>query len=171
MISLSCTLEKFDQKGEKSGWTYVLIPAETARQLNPESRKGFRVKGTIDRVTLTQTALLPLGEGDYILPVNSPMLKKLAKPLGAIVTLQLEKDNSPLELDEELIACLEDEPKAMHFFNSLAPSHQRYFSKWVQEAKTRQTRDKRITQVVIGLGMSMDFGQMVRFFKDKRAAE
>ena len=38
--------------------------------------------------------------------------------------------------------CLGDEPSADAFFKTLAGSHQRYFSKWIDDAKTVETKTK-----------------------------
>ncbi len=45
MLKFTTTIKKFDKQGEKTGWTYIEIPAAIAQQLNPENRKSFRVKG------------------------------------------------------------------------------------------------------------------------------
>jgi Domain of unknown function (DUF1905)/Bacteriocin-protection, YdeI or OmpD-Associated len=162
------TLDRFGAQGEKTGWVNIIIPAELAQQLHATDRKSFRVKGTLDALPIAQVALIPMGEGDYVLPVNAAMRKAIRKPVGATVRLALSKDDRAFEMDADLVACIEDDPAAQAFFTSLAPSHQRYFSKWVSEAKTDATRTKRLAQVVEGLSRSMDFGSMVRYFRTRK---
>ncbi|WP_262919566.1 YdeI/OmpD-associated family protein [Niabella hibiscisoli] len=49
----------------------------------------------------------------------------------------------------------------------MAPSHQNYFSKWIDDAKTDATKTKRIAQALFGLNNKMDYGQMIRYHKGK----
>nr|MCU0382465.1 DUF1905 domain-containing protein [Cyclobacteriaceae bacterium] len=82
-------LEKFNKKGEKSGWTYIAIPASMAEAINAGVKKSFRVKGSIDLVKIKQVALLPIGGGEFILPINQKIKKELKKDIGDKVTLTL----------------------------------------------------------------------------------
>jgi len=34
----------------------------------PNNKKSFKVKGTLDSHTIKQTALIPMGDGSFILP-------------------------------------------------------------------------------------------------------
>ncbi len=167
MIKFTAILQKFEEKGEKSGWIFLEIPVDVTETLNPGVRTTFRVKGKIDNLEIKQTALLPMGEGSFILPTNAKMRRAIRKREGATVTLEFERDDSPIALSEDLMACLNDEPTALEFFNSLPKGHQNYFSKWIDSAKTTETKVKRITQAVRGLAMGLGYGEMVRYFKGK----
>ncbi len=167
MVSFKTTLLKFEKQGEKTGWTYILIPAAIANEIKPDTRTSFRVRGRLDAFPIEQAALLPMGEGDFILPVNGGMRKGIKKKEGAILEVSLEMDDRVHKISEDLLVCLEDEPKALEKFNALAPGHQRYFSNWIEEAKTIETKTKRLSQAVWGLAMGMDFGSMIRHFKGK----
>ena len=162
MIKASLTIEKFGQQGEKTGWSYLPISKELAEKLNPGCRVSFRVKGKLDELAITGQALIPMGEGAFILPLKADIRKKLGKQKGATVHLHLEWDPADPELDPDLLACLEDEPAAYQWFKSLTPGHQRYFSKWISDAKTETTRAKRIAQAVDALVKQWDYGQMIR---------
>jgi hypothetical protein len=76
MISFTTTILKFGQQGEKTGWTYILIPAELAGQLKPGHKKSFRVKGRLDQYPIKGVALLPMGEGDFIMALNAAHAKR-----------------------------------------------------------------------------------------------
>jgi hypothetical protein len=167
-ISFRCVLEKFKDKGEKTGWVYITIPATKANELKPGVKTSFRVKGKIDQHPIKQVALLPMGEGVFILPVNAAMRKGIQKPIGNKVMVSLSVDKSEFKFSDDFLTCLEDEPKALEAFRKLAPSHQRYFSKWIESAKTEATKVKRITQSIHGLSMGFDYGQMVRYFQEKK---
>jgi hypothetical protein len=167
MIQFKTILDKFGEKGEKSGWTYFNVPAHIAQELNPGVKVGYRVKGKIDNFPIKMVAMLPMGEGDFIIPFNEKFKKGTAKKEGATIDVTLEIDTDEFQLSEDLLACLEDDPKAIAKFEKMPKSHQRYYSKWVEEAKTFETKSKRITQCVFGLANGMDYGQMIRHFKGK----
>ena len=162
MVQLTATIEKFGQKGEKTGWTYVLIPQAVADQLKPGVRQSYRVRGRLDAVPVDHLALIPMGEGDFIIPLKADLRKKLRKQKGAALTLHLEADDRPLPLSEDFLACLEDEPNALAYYKTLPGSHQRYYNKWIEEAKTEATKTKRIAQAIRGLSGKLDFGTMTK---------
>ena len=136
MIKFTTPILKFDAQGEKTGWTYIIIPAELAQQLKPNFKKSFRVKGKLDNHTIKQAALIPMGEGDFILPLNADVRKTIGKRKGAQLMVQLVLDESAFEFSKEMMECLEDEPKALENFKKLSGSEQKYFSKWIDSAKT-----------------------------------
>ncbi|SOE21450.1 protein of unknown function [Spirosomataceae bacterium TFI 002] len=167
MIEFTLVLEKLELTGEKEGWTCAVINSALADQINPKVKTSYRIKGTLDKMPIKQKALIPIGEGNYILPFNSEMRKSLAKEEGATVQFKVEVDNDEFEFSADFLACLEDDERAMTHYQSLAPSHQKYFSKWVESAKTIETKTKRITQALFGLANKMDYGSMIRHFKKK----
>ncbi|MCF3109858.1 YdeI/OmpD-associated family protein [Niabella sp. CC-SYL272] len=168
-ISLTTRLLKFAENGEKTGWTYVEIPADLAAELLPGNKKIFQVKGAIDDHKIAGASLLPMGGGNFILPVNAAMRKGIRKKEGAIVNLQLQLDSQKYVLNQELLDCLAEEPEALAFFRSLVPSRQHYFSKWVDAAKTDATKVTRIARCIYGLQRKWDYGEMIRFYKNKEA--
>jgi hypothetical protein len=165
MVQFTTTILKFAQQGEKTGWTYIIIPEKIAQQLKPGNKKSFRVKGKLDDHIIKAVALLPRGGGDFIMAFNADMRKGTGKRMGAMLKVQLATDDKPLVLNKEMLECLADEPAALAFFNSLSKSYQHYYSKWVESAKTEATRTKRIAQAVSALAKKMDFGEMVRVLK------
>ncbi|MDB5283764.1 MAG: hypothetical protein JWO06_2839 [Bacteroidota bacterium] len=165
MIKFKTTILKFDEQGDKTGWTYIVIPGEIAVKLNPDNRKSFRVKGKLDKYAISQVSLLPRKDGDYIMPFNAGMRKGTGKRKGAELLVQLETDKSEILPPADLIECLADEPKALDFFNSLTKGHQNYFTKWIESAKTEPTKAKRIAQSINALAKNQHFGLMLRALK------
>jgi hypothetical protein len=165
MLTFTAILQKFDKKGEKTGWTYLEIPAHLAQELNPDTKTSYRVKGHLDEFPIKLVALLPMGDGGFIMPVNADMRKGIYKKEGASVKVAIEVDTDPLPLSADLLDCLADEPAALAFFNTLPKGHQNYYSKWIEDAKTTETKTKRITQAVKGLAMGLGYGEMIRYFK------
>ena len=148
--------------GEKTGWTYVEVPADLADQLKPGNRKEFKVKGKLDKHSIKRVSLFPMGGGGFILVLNAAIRKAIGKKHGAMVKVELKPDDSPFIFNEDFLACLEDEPAAAEFFRSLPGSHQRYFSKWIDEAKTIETKAKRIARAVNALAKRRGYGEMLR---------
>lgn len=168
MVEFTATLLKFDKQGEKTGWTYIEIPAAIAGKLKPANKKSFRVKGKLDNYKISQVSLLPMGGGNFIMAVNAQMRKGIGKRKGAMVKVQLTLDDKPIELSSDFMACLSDEPAALRFFKQLPRGHQNYFSKWIESAKTEPTKTKRISMAVIALSRHMGFGEMLREEKRKK---
>jgi len=166
-VQYTTTILKFKKKGEKTGWTYIDVPCDVAQQLKPGNKKSFRVKGRLDNFSIKGVALLPMGQGDFIIPLNGAIRKGIGKRDGAMLKVVLEEDTDPLKLNAELMECLADEPAALSFFNSLAKSHQNYFSKWVAEAKTEETKAKRIAAAVDGLANGLNYAEVLRGLRNK----
>ena len=167
-VTFEATILKFGKKGEKTGWTYLVIPADVAGQLKPGMRKSFRVKGKLDQHAIKGIALLPMGDGEFIMPLNAAIRKGIGRGEGAMIRVTLEEDNAPRKLDAVLLECLADEPIALEFFQSLPKSHQHYFSKWIEEAKTEQTKAKRIAAAVNGLSQQWGFQEVLRSLRNKK---
>ena len=71
-------------------------------------------------------------------------------------------------MNEEFLECLADEPAALEFFNTLAQGHRRYFSNWIDTAKTNETKTKRIALAITKLKKKMGYGEMIRWNKGKK---
>lgn len=165
MISYTTTILKFGKKGEKTGWTYIEVPVDVAQELLPGNKKTFRVKGKLDNHSIKAVALLPMGEGTFIMPLNAKMRKGFGKREGAMLKVQLEVDKSEYQLNSDFMDCLRDEPTALNFFKSLTKSHQNYFSKWIDTAKTIETKSNRIAQAVMALSKKQGYPEMIRSLK------
>ena len=167
MIRFRKPILKFGKKGEKTGWTYAEVTADIAGQIKPGIKKSFRVKGKLDDYVIESTALIPMGKGNFILPINAQMRRGTGKKQGEEILLELEADNSPVIYDTDLIECLEDEPAAKNFFYTLPKSHQNYYSKWITSAKTFETKSKRLAQCINALLEKQNYGEMMRSNKKK----
>lgn len=162
MIQFTTTLKRFEKQGEKTGWTYIEVPADLVQQLKPGNKKEFKVKGKLDSHSINRVSLMPMGGGTFIMPVNAAMRKAIGKRHGALVTVQLTEDKSEFVFNKDFLDCLADEPAAGDFFKTLPGSHQRYFSKWIDDAKTEQTKTKRIVQAVTALSKKQGYAEMIR---------
>ncbi len=165
MVTFDAIIEKTLQSGEKYGWTYVIIPASVAQEINPGVKTIYRVKGRVGELDCRQVSLLPCGEGKYMLPLNAGMRKKMRCVLGESVRLSLEVDPEEPAMSAELLESLSYDTAAENFFLSLSKSHQRYYSNWIDSAKTFETKSRRIAMAVEGCARGMDFPGMMRHFK------
>ncbi len=172
MIEFTTTILKFGEQGEKTGWSYIVVQKAIAEKLKPGNKKSFRVKGTLDEHSIKGIALIPMGEGNFIMAINAVMRKAIGKQKGATVKVQLQIDNAVIKLPEELMECLQDEPKALTFFNTLPNGHKNYFGSWIRSAKTDETKTKRIAQTVNALSKGYRFNIMIRMLNaDKKEPE
>ena len=169
MVKFTATILQFGKQGEKTGWSYIEIPNSISGKLKPGYKKSFRVKGNLDQYSIEGIALLPMGGGGFIMALNAEMRKAIKKQKGAKVKVQLEVDDEfEFKLAPEFMECLEEEPAALSFFNSLTKGHQSYYIKWVLSAKTEQTKAKRMAEMITGLIKKQDFGTMLRSLKQNR---
>jgi len=163
MVHIKAEIERFESMGEKTGWSYVFVPAALANEIKPGCKKSFRVKGKIDQLEVAGMATTPMGEGDFIIALKSEVRKKLKKESGAVVELYLEEDKDfKVEMPEDLDICLSEEEHLMHNFLKQPKSHQNYYINWINQAKTEPTRTKRVVMTVKAMDKGQDFGTMIR---------
>lgn len=168
MIVFTAVIQQFDKKGEKSGWSYIEVPAGIANEIKPGVKKSFKVKGKLDKFVISQVSLLPMGDGNFIIPFNAAMRKGTGKKKGAMIKVQLTDDKKEYELNKDLMECMADEPAALAFFKTKTKSFQHYYSKWVESAKTDTTKAKRIALAVSSLAKKIEFGEMLRLERQRR---
>lgn len=170
MVDYNTIILQFGEQGEKTGWTYIEIPADLAQEMKPGNKKSFRVRGWLDEYPIAGMALMPMGEGKFIMALKEEIRKATRKGRGAMLRVRLEFDTEfKIEMPEDLQECFEFErPEAFEFFNSLAKSHQGYFIKWINDAKTEQTRANRIANTINAAVRRMDYGMMLREQKKLR---
>ncbi len=167
MVQFTATICQAAEMGEKTGWTYIIIPPDVAEELNPGQKKSFRVKGKLDDHSIKEVSLLPVGGGRFMMPLNATLRKGIRKKKGAMLNVRIQVDKTPQKICAELLECLADEPKAQANFNKLPPSHQRYFSKWIEEAKTEPTKTKRIALTVSAMSTgARNYGEVLRSLRD-----
>ncbi len=169
MVQFNAVILQFGEMGEKTGWRYIEVSAEIAQQLKPANKKSFRVRGKLDSYEISGFALMPMGEGKFIMPIKLEIRKAIRKDAGAMISVSLEVDvDYKVEIPEDLKECFDFDPEAGEFFNSLAKSHRDYFIKWIESAKTNETRNKRIVNTVNAMLRKWDYGTMIRSMKAER---
>ena len=142
LVDKKYLLEKYPGKG---GWTFITI-SEIPR--NEKNKRGVKVKGTIDGFEISKYHLMPMKSGDLFLSVRQEIRKKIKKKDGDIVHVILYTDDDPLEVPEEMLLCLQEEPTALKFFNSLSQSEQRLYMLWIYSAKKEETKINRLAKSI-----------------------
>lgn len=154
LVDKDYLLEKFPGK---CGWTYTVIP-----EILPDKNAPFswvKVRGSIDGFEIKKYHLMPSGKGELILAVKAEIRKKIKKQAGDYVHVILYLDNEPLEIPEELLLCLQDDPEAKCFFDSLNEDEQNNYVKWIYSAKTEQTKVDRIAKALVRLCKKQKFAE------------
>jgi hypothetical protein len=163
MVEFNTIMLQFAEQGEKTGWTYIEIPADIAQQLKPNTKTSFRVRGMLDSLAVSGMALMPMGDGNFIMALKAEVRKGIHKNAGAMLRVSIEEDTEyKVEVPDELQECFDFEPEAFDFFNSLPKSHREYFIKWINQAKTTETRAKRIVNTVNAMLRKWTYMQMLR---------
>ncbi len=57
-------------------------------------------------------------------------------------------EKKPLTVPSELTAALKKNKKAKETFDNFSPSHRREYAEWISEAKTEETREKRLATAI-----------------------
>jgi hypothetical protein len=168
MVKFNTLILQFADQGEKTGWSYIEISADIAQQIKPGNKKSFRVKGMLDGLAVNGMALMPMGEGNFIMALKAEVRKGLRKNAGAMLSVQIEEDKDyKVEIPGDLQECFDFEPGAFDFFNSLPKSHRDYFIKWIEGAKTNETRAKRIVNTMNAMLRKWKYNEMMRALKNE----
>jgi len=96
------------------------------------------------------------------------MRKGIGKRKGAMVKVQLQEDKTEKPTDADLLTCLQDDPDAKASWDKLTKGHQRYFSTWIESAKTDATKTKRLTMAMKALAKGWGYPEMIRAAKAEK---
>jgi len=166
MIEFNTIILQFAEQGEKTGWSYIAITADMAQQLKPGNKRPFRVRGMLDGSAINGIALMPMGDGSFVMPLKAEIRKRIHKNAGAMLHVCIEEDTEyKVEVPDDLQECFDFEPEAQDFFYSLPKSHRDYFIKWIDGAKTNETRAKRIINTVNAMLRKWRYNDMMRAMK------
>ena len=167
MFCFTAIIQKFGNKGEKTGWTYVNIPKDLLIKLKLKDKKAFRLRGLIDDVKFEKMSTYPMGDGEFIFAINADLRKKIKKKEGAQVILKFEIDKSAPLISKELMDCLKEDAVALKQFQLQIASHQNYYHMYIESAKTPATKAGRIVHTIEAMHKKMSYGEMIRGLKQK----
>jgi hypothetical protein len=126
--------------------TGIRVPPEVVASLGSSKRPS--VRATINGYTYRST-VAPLG-GEFMLPVSAEVRESAGVAAGDEVDIDLELDTEPREVTvpPDFMDALDGDADAKRFFDGLSYSNQRRFVLSVEEAKTAETRQRRIAKAV-----------------------
>ena len=129
--------------------TGVRVPAALVEAL--EAGRQPLVKVTIGEHTYRSKVAVRRGE--YRLPISAENRTLAGVTAGdeIDVTIELDRDPRVVAVPSDLAAALEAAPDALHYFESLSYSRQQWFVLNVEEAKTAETRARRVERAIARL--------------------
>jgi len=145
---------------------HVDVPEEIGRALEKESRKKkhIPVVATVNGRS-TRTTLVPAGGGRYRLQITTPLRKAAGgADAGDMIGVALQFDGAPREIGvpPELLAILEDHPKARKEFDRLPPGHRRQLLLYYLRAKSPRARQNVAVKFIDHLLERMLLGSSAR---------
>jgi hypothetical protein len=143
LINKKYKLEKFPGKG---GWTFARIPEVLKDKSKPFG--WVKVRGTIDGYEIKKYNLMPMGNGMLFLAVKAEIRKRIKKKEGDMIHVILFPDDEPMEVPDDMMLCIKDEPKALKFFKGLSESEQKYYIDWIYSAKKEETKIERMAETI-----------------------
>ena len=126
--------------------TGIRVPAEVVARLGPSKRPAVRV--TINGHTYRST-VAPLG-GVHMLPVSAEIRERAGVAAGDEVEVDIELDTEPREVTvpPDFAAALDRDADARRSFDGLSYSNKRRYVLSIEEAKTEETRQRRIAKAI-----------------------
>ncbi len=128
----------------------IKIPPEVIESLGAGKKPAVKV--TINGKTYQSTVAV-MG-GAYMVGVSAENRAIVGVKAGDEVDVTLDLDTEPrvYELPEDLAAALAKKAGATEAFHASAPSKRKEFVRQVTDAKTPETRERRIAKIVEQLG-------------------
>lgn len=152
LVSKQYTLQRMPGKG---GWTFIVIKEITRAQ---RGKHGVvQVRGFIDKYEMKAFNLMPMANGSMFMPVKAAIRKQIKKEAGDRVKLVLFAHNAPLEIPEEWLDCLRDEPVAHQAFFAFPENEQKQYIDWIYEAKKEETRVDRMAEAIDRITRGLTF--------------
>jgi hypothetical protein len=126
--------------------TGIEVPAEIVESLGAGKRPAVRV--TLGSYTYRST-IASMG-GKFMLPVSAEVREQAGVAAGDEVDVEIALDTKPREvaLPADFANALNEDTEAKRFFDGLSYSNQRRFVMGIDEAKTAETRQRRIAKTV-----------------------
>lgn len=135
--AFSATLEA---SNNKLWGAHFVVPDAVAQVFVAQGAK--RVVCTLNGLETYQCALLPKGDGAYLITVNKKLRDTLRIREGSRLQVTLQKDESEfgLPMPEELDALLDEDREGADWFYALTPGKQRTLLYIVQSIKNSDLR-------------------------------
>ncbi len=117
----------------KGGWSFVGV---------------VNVSGTLDSFQLAHYGLMPMKNGRLFLAIRAAIRKEIGKQEGDWVEICLYAKNISSAREDDLLLCLQDEPKLYERFSRYSESERQAFMDWVNSARGDEQRASRIAEAM-----------------------
>jgi hypothetical protein len=136
------------EQGGKTA-TGLEVPAEVVESLGKGKRVPVRV--TINGYTYRST-ITPYN-GRYMLPLSAENRQSAGVEASDEVEVEVELDDAPreVELPVDFSTTLDGDAEAKRFFETLSYSNKRRIVLGIEDAKTAETRQRRIDKAITSL--------------------
>jgi hypothetical protein len=126
--------------------TGIEVPPEVVEGLGSGKKPPVRV--TIGAYTY-RTTVAARG-ARFLVPVSGENRERAGVAAGDEVEVEIELDTEPREVTvpPDLAVALADEPQARQFFDGLSYSQKQWYVLPIEQAKTAETRERRIAKAV-----------------------
>jgi hypothetical protein len=113
-----------------------------------EGAKRFPVVATVNGYTWRTTVTRMRGE--FLLGLNRAVRQEARVEAGDTVEVNLELDTAPREVEvpQALANALAEDSEAGAAFDRLAYTHRKEYARWIDEAKSDETRQRRLAQAL-----------------------
>jgi hypothetical protein len=129
--------------------TGIEVPPQIVEALG----KGKKPAGIVTVKDYTYRSTIATMRGRFMIAMSADNRQKAGLQGGDEIDVHLELDTEPrtLELPDDFAQALNSDATAKQFFESLSYSNKRRFMYGIEEAKTDETRQRRITKAVSNL--------------------
>ncbi len=126
--------------------TGIRVPPEVVEALGSGKKPAARV--TINGYTYRSTVAVYGGE--FMLPVSAEVRERAGVAAGDEIEVAVELDTEPrvVEVPDDFAAALATDVEAQQFFEGLSYSNKRRIVLSINDAKTLETRQRRITRTI-----------------------
>ena len=131
--------------GKQGPNPYVDVPEEVSLAFAHHSRGGrVSVEGRLNEASI-RAMLVPVGKGRHRLYVNGGMRAVAGVAVGDTVSFELlSTAHTNVSVPEDLADALDEVDGAREAFEAMSPSHRRELIRYVDDARTPSTRERRI---------------------------
>ena len=129
--------------------TGVEVPAEVVEKLG--GSKNPPVKVTINGYSYPST--IAVRNGIFMIPVSAEVRENAGVKAGEIIEVNLVLDTQPrvVQAPSDFQDALDRSPGAKEYFESLSNSNKKFFIGSIEQAKTLETRIRRIEKAIVDL--------------------
>ena len=133
------------EEGEGGG-AYVLFPYDVEKEFGVKGR--VPVKATFNGVPYAGS-LIKYGRPQHMLGVLKSIRSQIGASIGDMVEVEVWKDDGvrTVEVPNDLAEAMRAK-EISEFFDGLSYTHRKEYCRWVSDAKTEETRARRVAKAI-----------------------